>query len=313
MHRRLIPLRLHPRATIGVIAPASPPAIPGKLERGIVWLESQGYAVLRGKSLEARFGYLSGDDETRASDINAMFADDSVDAIFCSRGGYGSSRLLGMIDYRLIRRKPKIFVGYSDVTALSMAMYRQCGFVTFAGPMVAAEMQSGMDSFTTKCFFEMLTRKKGKQPLPIGTTNPSDIFLHVSGIAEGILLGGNLSLLVTLLGTKYEPDWGDAILFLEDVGENVYRIDRMLCHLRNAGVLRKVRGILLGTFSAVPEDSPNRDLGEVLREYFEPLRVPVLSGIPFGHTRPKITLPFGIKVRMNSSRNSVRILEPVVG
>ena len=309
MPRTLLPPKLRRGATIGIVAPASPPRIARHLEDGIELLKSRGYQIRRGASLDQRDGYLSGSDETRAADINAMFADASVDAIICSRGGYGSGRILSRIDYEGIRKHPKIFVGYSDITALMMAIQRATGMITFAGPMVAPDFGQGMDAFSDEALFAMITRIRARRRLPIV---PGEIHALRPGNAVGRLLGGNMAVLVTLLGTPHEPEWNGSILFLEDVGENIYKIDRMFSHLKNAGVLTRISGLLLGSFTSIPADAPNRELHDVVSEYSLPLDIPVLSGIPFGHQARKLTLPMGATIGMNAARKTVTVLEPVL-
>jgi muramoyltetrapeptide carboxypeptidase len=309
MPRTLLPPSLRRGATIGIVAPASPPKIAEHLEAGLAWLRGQGYRIRRGASLDQRDGYLSGNDETRAADINAMFADASVDAIICSRGGYGSGRILSHIDYAGIQKHPKVLVGYSDITALMMAIQRMTGLVTFAGPMVASDFAQGMDAYTEAALFAMITRIRAQRRLAIPA---GEMHALGNGSAVGRLLGGNMAVLMTLLGTPYEPEWTGSILFLEDVGENVYKIDRMFSHLKNAGVLSRIRGLLLGSFTGIPDDVPNRELDDVVREYTLPVAIPVLSGIPFGHQARKLTLPMGAKIGMDAARKRVTVLEPVL-
>jgi muramoyltetrapeptide carboxypeptidase len=304
--RILLPPRLRRGATVGIAAPGSP-AAPVARETGIAWLRERGFSVRLGAALDERMGYLAGGDDERANDLNTLFADPGVDAVFCLRGGYGCGRLLPLLDFDIIRRHPKILLGYSDVTALALALWTRAGLVTFAGPMVAVDMHGGMDPRTEGALWTMLGRPARTRLLDV--PHPAVI---APGRAEGTLLGGNLAVLMTLLGTPWEPDWTRCVLLLEDVGENVYRIDRMLAHLLNAGVLRAAAGVLLGRFTGVPEDNPNRELDEVLREYLAPLGVPVLAGLPFGHVLPKITFPIGARVRVDAMRRTIRILHPVV-
>lgn len=343
--RLRIPKRLRPGDCIGIVAPASPASSAEKIQRGIRYLENSGYRITVGKSVEqttsisdslvgatqrraqsrssirsARggrqfairntHGYLSASDQTRADDINAMFADRNVQAIFCTRGGYGSPRILSLLDYNLIRRHPKIFVGYSDITALNLAFHAKCNMISFAGPMVAVEMQTGMDAFTEKLFWEMLTEPKKKFTL----TYP--INHHVAALSKGkssgTLLGGNLSMLTSILGTRYAPRFDDSILFIEDVGEKVYRIDRMLAQLRNAGVFEKTNGILLGNFTGITMDDPSLTLDEVFGNYFPGLRKPVISNFPFGHSLPKLTLPIGAVLKVDAKTLKVHVVGPVV-
>jgi muramoyltetrapeptide carboxypeptidase len=238
----------------------------------------------------------------------AMFEDTRVRAIFCTRGGYGAGRLLEKLDYTLIRQNPKILVGFSDITALSLAMLAKAGLVTFAGPMVAAEFAHGITRNAAHAMWEMLRDVRTSRTLP-GCDQARPLR---SGIAEGPLIGGNLTVFTSLIGTPWMPDTRGAILLFEDVGESVYRIDRMLLQLRDGGILQRISGVLLGSFTAIPEDRPNRELEEVLREYFLPIGVPILAGIPFGHIPDKITLPIGSRVRLDTEQRTVTVLEAVV-
>jgi muramoyltetrapeptide carboxypeptidase len=282
-------------------------ADPGRLEKGIAYLKCRGFEVRSGANVLSAEGYFAGADDARADDLNSMFADPEIDAIVCARGGYGSARILERVDYPLVRRSPKIFVGYSDVTALSMAFFEKARLLTFAGPMVAPDLHEQPDALTEASFWNMLMR-----PLTGRRLNAGDARALREGTAQGRLLGGNLAVLVTLLGTAFEPNWEGSILFLEDVGENVYRIDRMLNHLKLAGVLARIKGVILGRFNAIPEDVPNRDLTDVFRDAFLPLGVPVLNGIPFGHAMPKITLPMGATINLDAGRKRIAVLHPVV-
>lgn len=276
--------------------------------RGISALLAEGYYARLGWGVGARDGYLAGSDEERAKDLMAMFEDERIHAIFCTRGGYGAARLLERLDYAYIRLHPKILVGFSDITALSLALYAQAGLVTFAGPMVAAEFASGILPMTAQALWDMLRHRRTSRQLP----NCDEVQVMHRGVAEGTLLGGNLAVLCSLVGTPWLPDFQGAILFLEDVGESVYRIDRMLLQLKHAGILRGIAGVMLGSFTAIPEDSPNRELATVLAEYFLPLGIPVLTGIPFGHIPEKITLPIGSRVRLDAERRKITVLQPVV-
>ena len=306
----LLPPRLHPGDLIGVIAPSSPPVDQSRTDRGLAYLERKGFRVRPGAALRRTLGYLAGSDAERLADLHAMFADPEVRAILCVRGGSGASRLLPDLDFSLLRAHPKIFCGFSDVTALSMPMLAHAGLCSFAGPMVAVEMQQEEEDRETMDFFWSLLYGESRDLLC--TSGEERRYFDRPGRARGPLLGGNLALLATLLGTPHAPAWEGSILFLEDVGENVYRLDRLLAHLRNAGVLGAVAGILLGSFTGIPDDDPNRRLSEVFEDYFAPLGVPVLSGIPFGHITPKITLPWGVEVEMDAEAGTVHLRGPVV-
>lgn len=303
-----LPPRLQPGERIGIIAPASPPTDPVRIESGIDWLISRGFKVERGVSVDARDGYLSGTDEIRARDLRTMFADPGIAAIFCLRGGYGSGRLLEHLDFAALRSSPKILLGFSDITSLSMALVQHAQLVSFGGPMVAVEMANGMTMETEESLWSVLMHVDSR---PCYHCDPSAT-LQSGASVEGRLLGGNLAVLVSLLGTPDFPDLHGAVLLIEDVGESVYRIDRMLLQLRLSGHLSGIRAVLLGSFTNIPDDQPNRSLDAVFRDHLLPLRVPVLGGFPFGHIAEKATVPWGAKVRVDTSAHLVDVLQAVV-
>mgnify|MGYP000754844927 CR=1 FL=1 len=224
MNRRqrspLKPTRLKPGDLIGIISPSSPIADSTRIEKGVRYLESLGYRTTVGKHVGKMRGYLAGTDEERAADVHEMFSDRQVKAIVCVRGGYGTPRLLPLLNYRLIERNPKIFVGFSDVTALQLALWKKCSLITFHGPMAGVEMANAMDSFTEEMLWRCLTSNKplGELTLP---EEPLDLSL-LPGVATGRLLGGNLSLVVSVLGTAYQPDFAGALVFLEEITEELH-------------------------------------------------------------------------------------------
>jgi muramoyltetrapeptide carboxypeptidase len=236
-----------------------------------------------------------------------MFSDARIGAIIATRGGYGSGRLLDQLDYDFIASHPKILVGFSDITALSMALLAKTGMITFAGPMLAAEFGEEPDPAMEKAFWEMLTLRRPARLLARG----DEQVMH-PGRAEGTLIGGNMAVFCSLIGTEYMPDPEGSILFLEDIGENVYRIDRMLMQMKYAGILKAAAGIVLGRFTAIPEDTPNRDLDDVLKEYLLPLDIPVLTHYPFGHIPDKLILPTGAQVRIDTNRVPLTLMQAVV-
>jgi len=257
-------------------------------------------------------GYLAGTDEERAADIHAMFESPEVRAIFCIRGGYGTPRLLPLLHYRMIARHPKILVGYSDVTAIHLALWKYAGLVSFHGSMAGVDMADPMDPFTEELFWRLLTStgKAGAiafpHPLPEGL---------VPGKASGRLLGGNLALVTALIGTRYQPRFDGSILFLEDIGEDPYRIDRMFTQLRGASILARCSGIMTGHFTdCVPKDpsSPTFTTDEVLREYLTATRRPALWRVPFGHERCNMPIPVGVRARIDGGTGAVELLESAV-
>jgi muramoyltetrapeptide carboxypeptidase len=298
---------------IGLVSPASAPSSSEKIEKSVRYLESLGYRVKVGKHAATVYGYLAGTDEERAADLNEMLHDRNVKAIFAVRGGYGTPRLLSLVDYRAVRRDPKIIVGYSDLTALQLALFRKAGLVTFSGPMAGVEMWEKIDPYTEENFWRVVT-----STTRIGLlTNPPEEPTQTlrSGKATGRLVGGNLSLLVSLLGTPYAPNFKQSLLLLEETDEAPHRVDRMLAQLTNAGIFEKIKGVLLGKFTdCVPKDpsQPYFATEEVLRQYAEKLQIPVLANLQYGHLPRKLTIPIGLKTRLDVSRGAVEVLENAV-
>jgi muramoyltetrapeptide carboxypeptidase len=276
-----------------------------------------GYEPVVGRNAYSRHGYCAGTDEERLADLNGALQDSSIDAIWCIRGGYGSLRLLDQVDYSALARRPKALIGFSDVTALLNAVTRLTGVVTFHGPVARA----GMPSFSRTHFDRVLTSaapagRLGRIPQATDLLVPQEnrIVTLAGGVAEGPLAGGNLTLLQCLIGTPYFPELAGAVLFLEDLGEDLYRIDRMLAHLRLIGALRRLAGVVVGRFTEMRRSGGDGALGfdEVLAGYFGPLGIPVAYGFPVGHIEAQWTLPLGIRVRLDADRGEVELLEPAV-
>lgn len=302
--------QLRPNDCIGLIAPASTPPAEERIEKGVEYLERRGYRVKVGAHVREQYGYLAGTDDVRAADFNAMVKDKSVKAIFCIRGGYGTPRLLGRIDYAALRRNPKIIVGYSDVTALQLAIFRKTGLVTFSGPMSGVEMWKGMDPYTEEHFWRQITSKTKIGPLP----NPpeEELCIHRKGTATGLLLGGNLSLLVCLIGTPYLPNLAKSILVLEDVEEEPHRLDRMWTTVENSGISRRISGLVLGLFTdcePVDKTKPYLTAEEVLAEIPPKMKCPTMSNFRYGHVPRKMTLPLGVKAKLDTKKGVLEVLE----
>jgi muramoyltetrapeptide carboxypeptidase len=309
--RILRPPKLKHGDLIGVVAPASPASEPSKIERGVRYLETLGYRVKLGNHITQVNGYLAGEDQERVSDLHEMFSDKKVKAIVCLRGGYGTPRLLSLINYHLIARNPKVFVGFSDITALQLAFWKRCRLITFHGPMLAVEMANTMDPLTEDLFWRSVTSPKAGGVLSL----PGEPVTLFKGKTSGRLLGGNLSLVVSLLGTRYQPDFRGSILFIEDSDEEPYRIDRMLTQLRNASVLSRTKAILAGQFTdCLPKDltKPSLTLEQILDEVARASSKPFLSNLAFGHIARKITLPVGLNVRVDADARTIEYLEPAV-
>jgi muramoyltetrapeptide carboxypeptidase len=258
-----------------------------------------------------RYGYLGGRDADRAADINSMFADSSVRALIAMRGGWGSSRILQMLDYDLIRRQPKIITGYSDITALLLAIYAKSGVVTFHGPVGT----SSWNRFTLDWVRRILFSGEA-----VTLRNPwYDLNYRVetltAGKARGRLVGGNLSVLAGMVGSPYLPDWQGTILFVEEIGEEVYRIDRMLTQLKLAGILDRISGFIFGQCKDCDPEEPDKSLSfrQMLSEHIKPLRIPAWYGSMIGHMKDKFTVPVGALVEIDAQRGTVKLLEPAVG
>ena len=301
MPERILPHSLQPGARIGLIAPSSPIYEEENRQKAIQLLEDMGFSVIVGQSFHEQRGYLSGSDILRAGDVNRMFEDPGIDAIVCLRGGYGAARLLPMLDYEAVRENPKPFVGFSDITALHCAFQAKCGLVTFHGPMAGAHWPAGLREDRGRAGWLRAMSEAG----PLGPVeNPDGTAFEAfrEGEAEGILIGGNLTVLNSLIGTEYLPDFSGRLLLLEDVGERPYRIDGMLTQMRNAGLLDKCAGFILGDFTGCEAD-PGKStltLQEIFSELLPPGK-PILQSIHAGHGHDKITLPLNIPYRLRGS------------
>ncbi len=308
----IIPDPIKPGATIAVISPASAPK-PEKLKRGIAYLKDRGYHVKEGSNLWGKHKYLSGHGPEQLADLHSAFADDEVDMIICSRGGYGTPRYLDDIDYELIAQNPKFFVGYSDITALQCALGVETGLVTVSGAMVAVEMaaEEGMDPYTEAGFWELVTQPFAGQVLK----NPEDIpFKTVfPGTGTGPLVGGCLSLFNNLMGTPYFPDVAGGIMVLEDIGENVQHLDRMLSQFKMAGYFHgeeRINGLMLGQFIDTWENSDEDDfnLAELISEIIGTVDFPIVSNVAYGHNMRKMSLPLGATVKLDGAAGSLTLL-----
>jgi muramoyltetrapeptide carboxypeptidase len=301
------PAALRPGARIALVAPAGPLA-EGAAERAVQRVEAMGWIPRLGEHASGRHGYLAGTDDQRLADLNRALRSDDIDTIWCLRGGYGTMRILDRIDWPALQRRPRALIGFSDNTALHLALQR-LGVVSFHGPHPAADYPP----FAEQALRAVVTeaRPAGLLPAPPAAPAPEAI---VGGRAEGLLVGGNLALLAATLGTPYAVQTSGAILFLEEVGEPVYRIDRLLSQLLLAGVLDRVAGIVIGAFSECPDlDKPELpSTAEVLRDRLAHLRVPVAAGFSFGHIPDNLTLPLGVLARLDADAGTLELLEPAV-
>lgn len=312
---RLLPPALKKGDTIGIISPSATlfEELPFQLARELV--QALGFKVKMGEHVDDRYGHLAGTDKERAGDLNKMFADPEVSGIICLRGGSGAARILDLIDYDAIRAHPKVFMGYSDITALHMAIYTQTGLVTFHGPMAS----SGWPSYNASQFRSLFLERE----LPTWRNPQSkgdDLIVRENrirtigrGQASGELLGGNLSVLSGIAGSKYFPDFSGKILFLEDVGEQLYRIDRMMSQMQLSGALDNLAGFIFGKCT---ECDPGNGYGsltldEILDHYAGGLGIPAYSGAMIGHISRQFIVPQGGQVRMDADQGSFTLLEAV--
>lgn len=297
------PAQLNKDDAVGLICSSSPVS-EERAQQCSALIKSLGYRVKAAENLAINYGgYMAGEGPVRAAAVNQMFADPDVKAIFCVRGGDGGSRVMEHIDLSLIKRNPKIFVGYSDVTSLHVAINQACDLVTFHGPMVSSNMLEQFDAETSESFFSAINAAED-----FDFKNPAGYELQVlkEGTAEGVLVGGNLSVISAGIGTYYEIDTKDKILFIEDVDEGVYRIERFAYQLRNAGKLKGAKGVLLGQFSNCDnKDMPDYDVIRCLQDILEGLDIPVMHNLQSGHGSPMMTLPLGSVCRMETASKKI--------
>ena len=312
------PKRLSPGDTVALVAPASATFRPVELDIARESLEALGFQVRMGGHILDRHGYLAGADRDRARDINEFFADASVRAVLPIRGGWGSSRVLPYLDFDVIRRNPKIVLGYSDITALLLAIQARTGLVTFHGP-------NGMgrwDEYSIDYFKRVLMLGEAVVFETPRKTNDRNVLTPTEhrvqtitpGRSRGRLLGGNLTVLTTIVGSDYLPAWEDSIFFCEDVDEGYYRIDRMLTQLKLAGILSKIKGFVFGTCAecSAGEGFGGLTLEEIFDDHIKPLGVPAWTGAMIGHQTPQWTLGLGVEVEIDATKGTVTMTEPAV-
>jgi muramoyltetrapeptide carboxypeptidase len=302
----LDPLKPPPLRSGDPVALVSPsgPAPAAAIDAASAYLSQRGHPVRLGTHVKRRHHYLAGDDDQRLADLEAAFADPQIKAIFCTRGGYGSSRLLDRLDYDLIRRNPKIVIGFSDTTALHLGLYARTRLVGLTGFLAAYDLSPDHKA-TAQALWHALGPDYTAS-LPLG----DQVQVLRPGRARGRLVGGCLSLLVHLLGTPYQPDFDDALLLLEDVGETPYRIDRMLCQLRLAGVFDRIGGLLLGRFRDC-DDAQQRPplIKDIALDLLGRRAIPVLSHLPYGHFPQRLVLPLGIEFDLSTHPCNLRQCE----
>lgn len=309
MIRKPRPLPRH--ATLALVAPASPVRDHTKLERGIRYLESLGHRCIVGSSIQQADGYLAGSDDQRARELMDFFTDPRIDAILCVRGGYGTMRLLDRLDWEVLARNPKIFVGFSDTTALQWALLARAGLPSLSGFLVGVDFDAPEPS-SEALFWSLLHKPVSNLVVWQGTSH--DVL--TLGTAEGTLLAGTLTLVAALCGTPYLPAFNSTLLVLEDIGEEPYRIDRMLCQLHLAGVFARCAGVALGIFTEDQQrgsSTPRRPLQTILREYADRMpSTPICWNLPYGHIRGKMSLPIGIRARLDADNAQLILVESFV-
>jgi len=311
---KILPPRLKKNDVIGLVTPSSS-ITPEQLDETIKKLENLGYRVYYNSSVLDEYGYFAGKDSERAEEIMHMFSNKAVDAILCVRGGYGAIRILNLLDYGFISRNPKLFMGYSDITALHAAIYKRTGLVSFHSPMGV----SNFNDFAITSFNNVIVKPKNNYSYDYQREektegNPEfDKYTINKGIAEGELAGGNISVLDSIIGTDFEPDFKGKIVYLEEIEEKTYKVDKMLFHLLSSTNLKQAAGIVLGVFKDCNvNDEPRISLTQALNDLFTPLNIPVSYGLSFGHIDNKITIPYGIRGKMNANNNSLELLEKAV-
>jgi muramoyltetrapeptide carboxypeptidase len=313
------PPRLRPGDTVGLVEPAGFSDDQQQVDAVQSAISAMGLRPKVGRYVASRYGYLAGSDQQRAYDLNTMFGDDEVRAIFAVRGGWGSARLLPLLDWKTIRTNPKLLIGSSDITALHLAIAARAGFPTIHAPNAASNWQEiSWSSLHSLAFAGATPTFQTKLPQDGQNSVASQRLSFATirgGQAQGRLLGGNLSVLTALAGSPWLPSFDDAILFLEDIGEAEYRIDRMMSQLALSGILRKVAGVVFGQCTRCTTGVMGYlgfTVPQILEQYLRPLGIPAFYGANIGHVANQLSLPVGARVRIDADLGTIRILEPVV-
>lgn len=314
INRRIFPARLKEGDLIGLVTPGSPIS-KEQLEETVEKLEKLGFRTFYQDSVLSEYGYFAGSDQERADELMGMFTNEDIDGILCVRGGYGSIRILDLLNFEQIKHNPKILIGYSDITALLSSIYEQTGLITFHGPFGVSEF----NDFTLKTLKKIIMSPTDNYKYPYKREDDTedkpeyDLYTINGGKAEGELIGGNISVLDSMIGSRFEVNFENKIVYLEDTEEKTYRVDKMLVHLLQATNLKKAAGIVMGVFYECNiNDEPRLSLKEAIGDLLKPLGIPVSYGLSFGHIDIKITIPNGIMARMNADRNTLELLEKAV-
>ena len=291
------PPRLMQGDTVGIVAPAGP-FDPKKFMKGKAVLESMGFRTFFDEGIFQKHGFFAGTDVQRGDQVNRLFADPAIRAVVCARGGYGSMRILPFLDFETIQKNPKIFVGFSDISVLLSVLNDRCGLVTFHGPVVTT-LANAIEE-TIAAMFTVLTSNT------ILELKPKGIVIK-PGVSSGIMAGGNLTTLCHLVGTPYAPRFNGKILFIEDVGEFPYRIDRMLVQMKLAGCFEGLKGLVLGSFE---ECGQLDEIFRIVQEMFKDVNIPILAGFEIGHSKINITIPIGLEATLDTDRQILTFYEP---
>jgi muramoyltetrapeptide carboxypeptidase len=292
------PPRLKPGDTIGFVAPAGP-FDPKIFLQGVRTLESMGFRTRVNDEIFEKTGYMAGNDAHRARLVNRLFKDTAINAIFCARGGFGSLRILPLVDYDVIRKNPKVFIGFSDITALLTAITARSGLISFHGPLVTT--LAGTSKMTCNALLGAIS-----SDMPLKVQPASGVVVR-SGRARGPLIGGNLTTLCHLLATPFEPKFKNCILLLEDRREALYRIDRMLFQMKLAGCFDGIAGLILGSF----EGCGSLDgIYKIFQEHFQEFPAPILAGFDMGHGEPNLTIPFGLDATLDTDKQRLSFEQP---
>jgi muramoyltetrapeptide carboxypeptidase len=306
---KIKPRRLNAGDTIAITSPAGAVWDDKQVETFSAILKGFGFKIVLGKTLKEKHGYFAGTDELRAKELNEFFADKNIKGIFCMKGGWGCARLLDKIDFENISKNPKVLIGFSDITTLLVAIFAKTGLVTFHGPVG----NSGWNEFTSSVFKGVIMKAEQSQ-LPAGPAEEDKPITIHPGIASGMLIGGNLSVLTGIIGSSYLPDWKGKILFLEEAKEEPYRIDRMLTQLKLAGVLDSISGFVFGKCVKCEAEEPLKAFKfmEVIEQHIKPLGIPAFYGAMTGHIENKLTLPLGIEVTIDADKGMIGLAEAAV-
>jgi len=309
LHNVLKPSALKAGDTIAVSSPAGAVWDDAQVEKFSGIIQSLGFVVKPGQTLKEKFGYFAGSDELRAKELNTFFADKEVKGIFCMKGGWGCARLLDKLNYDLIKQNPKVIMGFSDITSLLIAINSKTGLVTFHGPVG----NSGWNDFSVD-YVKRVLIKKEMLTYTYPDKDDDKPYTITTGKAKGILMGGNLTVLAGIIGSKYLPHWKNKILFLEEAKEEPYAIDRMLTQLKLAGVLHSIRGFVFGKCVKCDAEEPQKAFlfKEVLEQHIKPLGIPAFYGAMIGHIENKYTIPIGVEAEIDADKCEIKLLEKAV-